>query len=169
MLRMALWLLGAAVIAALWGPDLLKMPGPVDQPVAPAVAAVPSAGARLGDVVIPADARGQFTVTGKVDGRSFAMLADTGATTVALRASTARSLGIFPAPADFTTAVSTANGQAFAAPVTLATLAVGRIELRRVEALVLPDEALGVNLLGMSFLKRLSSFHMVDGRLVLTQ
>jgi len=45
---------------------------------------------------------------------------------------------------------------------------VGNIMVRNVPALVHPDEALGVNLLGMSFLSRVRWMHE-RGRLVLEQ
>ena len=46
---------------------------------------------------------------------------------------------------------------------------IGSLELRDVTALVLPDDALSDNLLGLSFLSRLHRFEYSDGRLVLEQ
>jgi aspartyl protease family protein len=46
---------------------------------------------------------------------------------------------------------------------------VGGLIVRDVEALVLPDEALAENLLGLSFLSRLKRFEYANGRLVLEQ
>jgi aspartyl protease family protein len=46
---------------------------------------------------------------------------------------------------------------------------VGGIMVRDVQAVVMPDEALGENLLGMSFLSRLRRFEVADGKLVLEQ
>jgi aspartyl protease family protein len=46
---------------------------------------------------------------------------------------------------------------------------VGGIIARDVQAVVMPDAALGENLLGMSFLSRLRRFEIADGRLVLEQ
>ncbi len=117
-----------------------------------------SAGARLGDVVIPADGQGHFRVTARVRGPNLAFLADTGATVVALRASDAARLGLRPMPADYTVPIETANGRVLGASARLDALEVGSIRVAGVDALVLPDKALGGNLLGMSFLKRLRPF-----------
>jgi aspartyl protease family protein len=46
---------------------------------------------------------------------------------------------------------------------------VGGLIVRDVEAMVLPDEALSENLLGLSFLSRLKRFEYANGRLVLEQ
>jgi aspartyl protease family protein len=55
-----------------------------------------------------------------------------------------------------------------AAPVELERVEVGSLTVRNVRAIVLPDEALGQNLLGMTFLSRVRWEHR-DGRLVLEQ
>jgi len=54
------------------------------------------------------------------------------------------------------------------APVELGLVEVGSLSVRHVAALVLPDDVLGQNLLGMSFLSRVRWEHR-DGRLVLEQ
>jgi aspartyl protease family protein len=46
---------------------------------------------------------------------------------------------------------------------------VGGLIVRDVEAMVLPDEALSENLLGLSFLSRLKRFEYANGRLVMEQ
>ena len=46
---------------------------------------------------------------------------------------------------------------------------IGDLVVRDVAALVLPDEALSENLLGLSFLSRLRHFEYSDGKLVLEQ
>lgn len=146
-----------------------RFAAPAPEPQATAVAAPPpSGGARLGDVVVPADAAGHFRLDARVGGVRLGFLADTGATTVALRAADAARLGLRPAPADYVVPVATANGRVMAAPVTLDAVEVGPIRIAAVEALVLPDAALGGNLLGMSFLGRLGRFEVAGGRLVLS-
>ena len=76
---------------------------------------------------------------------------------------------IFPRPADYTARVSTANGTIKAAPATLGRIQIGDITVFDVPALVLPDEALGQNLLGVSFLSRLKRYEYTNGRMVLEQ
>jgi aspartyl protease family protein len=46
---------------------------------------------------------------------------------------------------------------------------VGGLQVYDVRALVLPDDALSENLLGLSFLSRLRRFEFSNGRLVLEQ
>ena len=95
-------------------------------------------------------------------------MVDTGASMIALRESAAARLGIIPRPRDYTGRTQTANGVGKAAPVRLDRVEVNGITVRDVEAVVMPDEALSVNLLGMSFLSRVKWTHD-RGRLVLEQ
>ena len=119
-------------------------------------------------MTIPRGANGHFSVEAYVDGRRMEFLVDTGASVIALREQDAARLGIHPARSEYTAQVSTANGMVRAAPVELNRVDVGSLTVRNVQALVLPDEALGQNLLGMSFLGRVRWEHR-DGRLVLEQ
>ena len=111
---------------------------------------------------------GQFWTEARVDGRRLDLVVDTGASAIALRASDAARLGIHPAARDYSVKVSTANGVTRAAPVRLGMVEIGNIVVRDVPALVHSDEALGVNLLGMTFLSRVRFSHE-RGKLVLEQ
>ena len=111
---------------------------------------------------------GHFSIAAEVDGRHMDFLVDTGASVIALREQDAARLGIHPAEREYTTKVSTANGIVRAAPVELGLVEIGSLSVRNVAAMVLPDDALGQNLLGMSFLSRVRWEHR-DGRLVLEQ
>ncbi|MEM8573170.1 MAG: TIGR02281 family clan AA aspartic protease [Pseudomonadota bacterium] len=122
-----------------------------------------------GEVRLKADRRGHFIFTGKVDGRPVTFMADTGASIIALTYEDARRAGLSPQSLDFSARVSTANGIAKVAPVTLSRVRVGSITLRNVRAAVAEKGALDVNLLGMSFLGRLESFNMRSDELVLSQ
>lgn len=95
-------------------------------------------------------------------------MVDTGASVIALRERDAARLGLHPARRDYTVNVSTANGTLKAAPVELNRVEVGGLTVRNVAALVLPDDALSQNLLGMSFLSKVKWEHR-NGRLVLEQ
>jgi aspartyl protease family protein len=119
-------------------------------------------------VVVRRNRHGHFEVDGRVDGRRLTFLVDTGASVIALRERDAARLGIHPSRREYTAPVSTANGIVRAAPVELNRVDVGSLTVRNVQALVLPDEVLGENLLGMSFLSRVRWEHR-DGRLVLEQ
>jgi aspartyl protease family protein len=111
---------------------------------------------------------GHFRTDARVDGRRLELVVDTGASQIALRASDAARLGIHPTPRDYNVKVTTANGVTRAAPVELRMVEIGNIVVRDVAALVHPDEALGVNLLGMSFLARVRWTHD-RGKLILEQ
>ncbi|HEY2185619.1 MAG TPA: TIGR02281 family clan AA aspartic protease, partial [Xanthobacteraceae bacterium] len=91
-----------------------------------------------------------------------------GASQIALRASDAARLGIHPTARDYSVRVSTANGITRAALVQLLRVEIDDIVVRDVPALVHPDETLGVNLLGMSFLSRVRWTHE-RGKLILEQ
>jgi aspartyl protease family protein len=117
---------------------------------------------------IPRGANGHFEADAVVDGHHMGFMVDTGASVIALRRQEAARLGIHPAQRDYKTRVTTANGVVFAAPTELASVELGGIIVHNVAAIVLPDEALSQNLLGMSFLSRVRWQHQ-DGRLVLEQ
>jgi aspartyl protease family protein len=104
-----------------------------------------------------------------VHGRRIDVLADTGASKLALTHDDARRLGLRPGPGDYTVRVHTANGVTSAAPVTLREVRIGTIRVRQVEALVTRPGDLSINLLGMSFLGELSQFSMRGGELVMVQ
>ena len=125
--------------------------------------------AASGSVVVPPDRRGHFVVDGRVDGRRLNFMIDTGASVIALTARDAAALGIHPAQRAFVAAVKTANGTVHGAPAMLDTVEIGDIVVRNVAALVLPEEALSDNLLGLSFLSRLHRFEFSGGKLVLEQ
>jgi aspartyl protease family protein len=139
---------------------------------APAVQVVaapkPYSGGRR-TVEIQPNARGHFRVDGIVDGRHLTFLVDTGATLIALRKSDAAILGYHPTARDYTLQTRTANGVIRVARVTLGMVEVGGVMVRDVDASVSPDEALGENLLGVSFLSRLHRFEYREGRLVLEE
>jgi aspartyl protease family protein len=118
---------------------------------------------------IPRDGRGHFSVDGRIDGQRIAFMVDTGASVVALNESTAARFGLRPPPAEYKATVSTANGTVKAAPARLAMVDLGGIIVRDVDALVLPDEALPENLLGLSFLSKLKRFEYANGLMVLEQ
>ena len=119
-------------------------------------------------VTISRGDNGHFQVEAVVDGRRMGFMVDTGASVIALRQGDAARLGIHPAQRDYTVRVSTANGTVHAARVELNRVEVGGLTVRDVAALVLPDEVLGQNLLGMSFLSRVR-WQQANGKLVLEQ
>jgi aspartyl protease family protein len=110
-----------------------------------------------------------YEVAARIDGAPVDFIVDTGATLVILRESDAARAGIRPSRADYTANVSTANGVTKAARAKLDRVEIGGITVYDVPALVLPDNALWRNLLGMSFLSRLKRYEVAGGRMVLEQ
>jgi aspartyl protease family protein len=111
-------------------------------------------------------ADGHYWTQAEVDGHAVTFLVDTGATTVALTAEDARRLGIDVANLDYTDKVTTANGEARAARVNLASIAVAGVKVDNVEAYVL-DRGLSTSLLGMTYLGRLSAFEATPTSMIL--
>jgi aspartyl protease family protein len=134
-----------------------------------ATPSAPAAQAALRSLSIPRDGRGQFLAEGRIDGQRIGFMVDTGASVVALNESSAARFGLRPSPNDYNAAVTTANGTVKAARTRLAMLDVGGLIARDVEAMVLPDEALSENLLGLSFLSKLKRFEYANGQMVLEQ
>src|SRR5262249_9728525 len=114
-------------------------------------------------VVIERDARGHFAVDGAVDRRRVGVIVDTGASGIALTERDAGRFGYHPVPRDYVSEVRTANGTVRAAPVKLDMVEVGGVMVRDVQAIVMPEEALSENLLGLSFLSRLRRFEYREG------
>ncbi len=110
---------------------------------------------------------GHFFATANINNASIQVLVDTGATAVALSFEDAQKAGLSPNTLKFDVPVNTANGTGFAAKVILRKVEIGTIRVPDVEGLVLPKGAFDGTLLGMSFLGRLTSFGVQNGKLVL--
>jgi aspartyl protease family protein len=134
-------------------------------PVAVAMPASVQASGR--SVIIPHDSRGHFQTDARIEGQHINFMIDTGASVVALTESDAERIGVRPSRNDYTATVSTANGPVKAARVRLASVNVGGLEIRDVDAMVLPNGSLSENLLGLSFLSRLKRFEFANGQMVL--
>jgi aspartyl protease family protein len=111
---------------------------------------------------------GHFAVDARVDGRRIPFMIDTGASHITIRENDASRLGFHPKERDYTIRINTANGVGRAAQVDLRMVEVGDILVRDVPALIVPDNVLNVNLLGMTFLSRVRWSHE-RGRLMLEQ
>ena len=120
-------------------------------------------------LMVESDRQGHFQVEARVEGRFVDFVVDTGASLVVLRESSAALAGIRPQSRDYTATAVTANGKIKAARATIDRIEVGGITVYDVPAMVLPDQALAKNLLGVSFLSRLKRYEYANGRLVLEQ
>ena len=86
---------------------------------------------------------------------------------VALTDSDARALGVRPDRSAYNYPLGTANGVVRGARIRLREIRLGDILVRDVDAVVLPAGALGVSLLGTSFLRKLSGYEVQGGRMIL--
>lgn len=112
---------------------------------------------------------GHFFLSGNTNGKPLRYLFDTGASVVVLTTDAARQIGFSPDKLQYTAKVSTANGMSSAAPIVIDALTFGDITLRNVRALVASPGALRDNLLGMSYLGRLTSYSVKSNRLILVR
>jgi aspartyl protease family protein len=118
----------------------------------------------LNTVVLSQDRSGHYQVEGLINGQKVDFLVDTGATTVALPAATARAIGLDFGPQVM---VNTANGPTKAWMTRIDRVTVGGIERRNVSASITDSDFGGV-LLGMSFLKHYN-LQQRDDELIITE
>ena len=139
------------------GPDLRPAQVVTDAATGPA---------RGSDAQVSKAADGHYWAEAAVNGRAVRLLVDTGATAVALTAEDAQRLGFDPKALNYNYGVATANGQAHAARIKLASVSVAGAEVQNVDALVI-DRGLQTSLLGMTYLGRLSQFEATPTALIL--
>jgi aspartyl protease family protein len=132
---------------------------------APAPSAEPARPTPVNALVYHSDKRGHVVLEAVVNGAPVRFLVDTGASYVALTLADAAAAGISRGSLSFTATMSTANGQAHAAPVRLREVRLGQLSIDDVQGVV--QDGLPISLLGMSFLKRVESWEMRDGVLTL--
>jgi aspartyl protease family protein len=111
-------------------------------------------------VLIRRNLDGKFIAQGQLNGVATAFLIDTGATAVMIKQTDAEKAGADVSNLIFTTPVQTANGTVYAAPIRLRRLTIGALQRDDIEALVAQPGTLNENLLGMSFLRRLTSYDL---------
>ncbi len=138
-----------------------------ENPTPPAMAA--ASHASFGVVELEPDRNAQYQTDIEIDGTSLHAMVDTGATFVTLTAEDARQLNIDPPASAFNMQMQTANGTSRVARVSLREIRIDDITVHDVDALVARPGALNISLLGMSFLKKLESFQVADGRFVMKQ
>jgi aspartyl protease family protein len=110
---------------------------------------------------------GDFDISARINGVLVPMVLDTGASSVVLTQQDAKAAGLPLEILNYTVSIDTANGRTRAAQVTLDRLAVGGLEERSVEALIVQPGQLRTSLLGMSFLNRLQSWQVSGDRLIM--
>lgn len=155
--------IGAAVAAPQVLPSLIHGAAPK---ATLKVAAAPVA-ASSGSVTLRAGSDGHFRTEATILGQRVLMLVDTGATVVALSYEQGQALGLVNGSDRFDLTVSTANGAVGAKRVVLNAVRVASITVPAVTAVVMARGAMDGNLLGMSFLGRLSRMEASRDKLTL--
>lgn len=113
---------------------------------------VSASGPQPRQIVMSVSPGGHFTTLGTINGHATSLLVDTGATSVAIGQVEAEKLGLrYLYGRRIVT--QTANGVVPAYQIQIASIRVGEVEVRNVEAIVIPG-LLGHVLLGNSFLNR---------------
>lgn len=103
---------------------------------------------------------GRILAKSRINGTPVDMIVDSGSSAIVLKASDAERAGIAIATAAYDTPLATAGGETYVAPVHVRTLEVGPIRVDDVEAFVAKPGSVNESLLGMSFLRRLSSYEL---------
>jgi len=170
MLRGVLVIAGVTVAVAAFAPDFasryFEQKPQASAPRAMNISA-PKQESYGGNVRIQADRNGHYQTEVQINGRPLNALVDTGASLVVLRYEDARSLGLVYGSDRFDMQVQTANGIGHVRRVKLSTVRLGSIQLDDIDALVAEEGMLATNLLGMSFLQRLSRYEVRSGTLIL--
>ncbi len=120
----------------------------------------------FGELEIKPGQFGQFRIEAEVNGEPVEFLVDTGASLVVLGSETAERLGFDLDSLEYSGNAQTANGIAPIARIILDEIVIGDLTIGTVEAAVV-KKPMATSLLGMSFLARLGSYEVRDGRLVL--
>jgi len=118
-------------------------------------------------VAITANRSGHFSISATINGTYVEMILDTGATQVVLTDLDARRIGVDMEGLQYRIPVKTANGTTYTAALKLEDVSVGPISISRVQALIARPDDLDTSLLGMSFLKSLSSFEIRGDQVIL--
>ncbi|MFD1744192.1 TIGR02281 family clan AA aspartic protease [Rhizobium helianthi] len=165
--NIAVWLVVALVLVAgyLYRYDLQSFGARMTAGLIPGSPMVMTTSEGGKEVILYRARNGHFQAQVSVDGKTIPMLVDTGASSIVLSWDDAKALGLDMDGLSFTVPVQTANGQAMAAPVRLASVAIGPIQRNSLRALVAEDGRLEESLLGMSFLSTLGSLQMQTDQL----
>lgn len=156
----------AMVIAFVVAPKFQEQAlAPEPAPVTVAVA-TPQPGSSA--AFIDREADGHYWTRADVSGTQVKFMVDTGASIVALTYFDAQRLGLKPEELDFDSEIRTAGGVTYGAPVTLASIRIGKVKIENVDAVILRTE-LEQSLLGMTFLGELNSYEVRQGQMIIRQ
>ena len=118
------------------------------------------------ELVVPQDADGGYALVAKVNGQRVRFAIDTGASDTVLSPDDARRIGVDMTQLRYVVESETANGKGYGAPYVADRFEVGSLVLSNFK-LTVNQAPLSTSLLGVSFLSKLESFRVEDGKLIL--
>ncbi len=118
------------------------------------------------DVVLQRQSDGHFYADVRIDGRSYHMLVDTGASVVALSANDAAAMGIQWFEDEVSPVAQGAGGPVNGISTTIDRMSLGGHEANGVRAIVI-TEGSGISLLGQSFLSTIGRVEISGDRMIL--
>ena len=151
-------------------PHAAQAEAPVEAspPAAAATKAAPDPALQGRTAYLRKEDNGHYWANAKVDGAIIRLMVDSGAAVVALTTRDAQRLHIDTDHLKYDREMITAGGRIRAASVTLGEIAIERIKVTNVEAVVM-TEGLETSLLGMSFLNRLTSWQATPRAMMIRQ
>lgn len=120
-----------------------------------------------GQLIINISDDSHFYVKILINKKPILFMVDTGASDIVLNLQDALKIGVNPKNLIFNRQFQTANGRVLGASIILKEVEISGIKFRDVKASVTNGE-MGVNLLGMSFLRRFGKYEFYQDRLILT-
>jgi len=120
------------------------------------------------EVEILAAANGNFYTGAEFNGELVDVIIDTGASYVTLTHTDAENSGLDPSNLTYSINLRTANGTPKGALTQLDDVTIAGITVNNVDVVVTEPGVLGISLLGMSYLSRISGFSVKEGRMVLS-
>ena len=137
-----------------------------DEPTLVAIAQTPAAPGWGSAVTLPRERDGHFYADIDVDGQSYRMLVDTGASVVALTREDADGMGVHWDASQVGVVAQGASGPVYGVRAVIDRMALGGHEAGDVEAIVIP-EGLAISLLGQSFLSTIGKVEIASDEMVL--
>ena len=120
-----------------------------------------------GQLIINISDDSHFYVKMLINKKPILFMVDTGASDIVLNLQDAIKIGVNPKNLIFNRQFQTANGRVLGASIILKEVEISGIKFKDVKASVTNGE-MGVNLLGMSFLRRFGKYEFYQDRLILT-